>query len=109
MTRHRERHHVSYVKNLNSARENMELRERTAIWLLRNPGNTPDKARTAVRKNARRHENHSMSWRAMSARGGCEPTGALDDAINRDFGSFERLKARFAEAGARSSLADGSG
>jgi superoxide dismutase, Fe-Mn family len=102
MLLHHGKHHASYVENLNTALEkHPELRERTAIWLLLNPGRIPESARTAVRNNAGGHVNHSMLWRAMSPRGGGEPTGALADAIKRDFGSFGQFKLRFAEMGAK--------
>ena len=100
MTLHHDKHHASYVENLNSALEKYpELRKRTAIWLLLNPGKIPEKARTTVRNNAGGHVNHSMLWRAMSPSGGGEPTGALADAIKRDFGGLEKFKAGFDEAG----------
>ncbi len=100
MTLHHDKHHASYVENLNSALGKYpELRSRTAIWLLLNPGKVPEAARAAVHNNAGGHVNHSMLWRAMSPGGGDKPTGALADAIKRDFGGLERFKARFDEAG----------
>ena len=102
MLLHHDKHHASYVDNLNSALEDYpELRARTAIWLLLNPDRIAQAARAAVRNNAGGHVNHSMLWRAMSPRGGGEPTGALADAIRRDFGSFEQFKLRFAAAGGK--------
>lgn len=101
MVLHHDRHHASYVETLNSTLEKYpELRERTAIWLLLNPGKIPAEARTAVRNNAGGHINHSMLWRAMAPGGGV-PTGALAGAIERDFGGLEKFKARFEEAGAK--------
>ena len=101
MVLHHDRHHASYVANLNSTLENYpELRERTAIWLLLNLGKIPAEARTAVRNNAGGHINHGMLWRAMAPGGGV-PTGALAGAIERDFGGLENFKARFEEAGAK--------
>lgn len=100
MMLHHDKHHASYVDNLNAALADCpELRHRSALWLLRNAGEIPVAVRTTVRNNAGGHLNHSLLWRAMSPRGGGEPTGALADAIQRDFGSFTQFKARFAEAG----------
>ncbi|MEK6243976.1 MAG: superoxide dismutase [Pseudomonadota bacterium] len=100
MTLHHGKHHASYVENLNSALKKFpQLRERTAIWLLLNPGKIPEEAQAAVRNNAGGHVNHSMLWRAMSPAGGRAPTGALADAIKRDFGGLEKFKTRFDEAG----------
>ena len=102
MMLHHDKHHASYVANLNSALEKFpELHERSASWLLQNLAKLPEAARTAVRNNAGGHVNHSLFWRIMSPAGGGAPAGLLADAIKRDFGSFEQFKARFAEAGAK--------
>jgi Fe-Mn family superoxide dismutase len=102
MTLHHDQHHASYVANLNSALEEFpELHEHTALWLLLNLRKVPQTIRTAVRNNAGGHVNHSLFWRAMSPGGGGEPTGALADAIKRDFGGLEQFKARFDDAGGK--------
>jgi Fe-Mn family superoxide dismutase len=102
MTLHHDMHHASYVTNLNSALEKYPaLREYSALWLLLNPGKIPEDVKASVRNNAGGHVNHSMLWRAMSPDGGGEPTAALADAIKRDFGSFEKFKAKFDEAGTK--------
>jgi len=102
MALHHDKHHASYVENLNSALEKYpELRGRTAMWLLQNPERIPEVARTAVLNNAGGHVNHSLLWRAMAPGKGGEPTSALADAIKRDFGGFEQFKAQFDEAGGK--------
>jgi len=102
MLLHHGQHHASYVANLNSAlEESPELHERSALWLLLNLAKLPQKIRTAVRNNAGGHVNHSLFWRAMSPAGGGAPAGPLADAIKRDFGGLEQLKARFDEAGGK--------
>ena len=76
MTLHHDKHHASYVANLNAALEEFpELHERTALWLLLNLGQVPEQARTAVRNNAGGHVNHSMLWRAMTPVAGGSPAG----------------------------------
>ena len=100
MVLHHGLHHASYVEKLNTALETFpDLQEKTALWLLLNPGKLPMNIRTAVRDNAGGHVHHSLFWQAMSATGGGAPSGALADAIERDFGSFDLFKARFDEAG----------
>ena len=99
---HHDMHHASYVKNLNAVLANHpELFGRTAIWLVLNPGKIPEEIRTAVANNAGGHVNHCLLWQAMAPDGGGEPKGALADAIRRDFGSIEKFKTRFDEAGAK--------
>jgi Fe-Mn family superoxide dismutase len=102
MTLHHDKHHASYVTNLNSALEDFpDLQKRSASWLLLNLGKVPEKIRTAVRHNAGGHVNHGLFWRAMSPAGDGAPSGLLADAIKRDFGGFEQLKTRFDEAGTK--------
>jgi Fe-Mn family superoxide dismutase len=102
MKLHHAKHHAGYVANLNAALENLPaLRERTAIWLLLNLDHVPSAVRTAVRHNAGGHVNHSLFWRAMSPSGGGAPTGLFADAISRDFGSLEKFKTAFVEAGSK--------
>ena len=102
MMLHHDHHHASYVEKLNSAlEESPELQDRSALWLLLNPGEVPPKIRTVIRHNAGGHVNHSLFWKAMSPAGHGAPTpvGALAAAIDRDFGSLEEFKRRFVEAG----------
>jgi Fe-Mn family superoxide dismutase len=102
MMLHHDKHHASYVANLNAALEKFpELQQRSASWLLLNLSEIPEAGRTAIRNNAGGHLNHSLFWQIMSPAGGGAPAGPLADAIRRDFGSFEQFKTRFAEAGAK--------
>lgn len=102
MLLHHDKHHATYVTNLNAALEKFpELHERSASWLLLNVGKVPEPAQTAIRNNAGGHVNHSLFWRAMSPAGGSLPKGPLADAIKRDFGSFEQFKTLFDAAGAK--------
>jgi Fe-Mn family superoxide dismutase len=102
MMLHHDKHHGTYITNLNAALEKLpELQERSALWLLLNLNKVPEASRTSVRNNAGGHLNHSLFWRAMSPNGGGAPTGLLADAIKRDFGSFEQFKTQFEEAGAK--------
>jgi Fe-Mn family superoxide dismutase len=102
MLLHHDKHHASYVENLNTALAKYPaLRDCSAVWLLLNPGKIPGEARAAIRNNAGGHVNHSMLWRSMAPGGGGEPAGALDNAIKRDFGSLKQFKALFEDAGSK--------
>lgn len=102
MMLHHDKHHASYVANLNSALEIFpDLQERTALWLLLNLSKVPEKIRATVHHNAGGHVNHGLFWRAMSPTGERAPTGRLADAIKRDFGGFEQFKTRFDDAGVK--------
>ena len=49
--------------------------------------------------NIGQHYNHSFFWSSMKPQGGAEPKGALFEAINRDFGSFDKFKEAFVNCG----------
>ncbi|WP_029423151.1 superoxide dismutase [Alicyclobacillus macrosporangiidus] len=98
---HHDRHHGTYVNNLNAALEgHPDLQAKSLDELLRNIDSVPESIRTAVRNNGGGHANHSLFWQIMSPNGGGQPTGALADAINSTFGSFEKFKDEFSKAAA---------
>lgn len=93
---HHGKHHAGYVTKLNTAVEGLE--EKTVEELISNLDAVPESVRTAVRNNGGGHANHTQFWTAMSPNGGGEPQGALLDAINGAFGSFDAFKEEFAQA-----------
>jgi len=97
---HHGKHHNAYVTNLNKALESAaNLANKTVEELLANNcAIVPDAIKTAVRNNGGGHINHSMFWNIMSPKGGGQPSGALADAINSTFGSFDSLKEKFNNA-----------
>ena len=99
MALHHDKHHASYVTNLNAALDkHPELYEHSAEWLLCNLEQIPADIRTAVHHNAGGHVNHTLFWQMMSPDGG-GVSGPLADALTRDFGGFEQFKCEFDEAG----------
>lgn len=97
---HHNKHHASYVEKLNAALEPFaDLRQKTALWLLLNVARLPEEIRVSVRNNAGGHVNHSLFWLSMSPAGGGAPSGPLADAIDRDFGGFDKFKAQFEKTG----------
>src|SRR5512133_1027576 len=75
---HHDKHHGTYVNNLNAALEkHPELQSKTIEELLREINRIPDDIRTAVRNNGGGHVNHSMFWQILAPNAGGPPTGAL--------------------------------
>jgi len=102
MRLHHDKHHGTYVNNLNQALEKYpELQNKSAEDLLRDINSVPEDIRTAVRNNGGGHVNHSMFWVIMKPNGGGEPYGPIADAIKQTFGSFEEFKRQFNDAGAK--------
>ncbi len=96
---HHGKHHNAYVTNLNAAIEkHPELGSKSADDLIRGIGSVPEDIRTAVRNNGGGHVNHSMFWQIMGPNAGGAPTGAIADAINAGFGSFDKFKEEFKKA-----------
>jgi len=97
---HHDRHHASYVNNLNQTiGQYPDLSRLSAEDLLRQIDTVPEAIRTTVRNNGGGHVNHSMFWEIMSPDGGSEPTGAIAAAINQAFGSFDAFKQDFNSVG----------
>jgi Fe-Mn family superoxide dismutase len=90
---HHGKHHNAYVTNLNAALEkHPELQSKSIDELLKGINTVPEDIRTAVRNNGGGHANHSMFWQIMGPQAGGAPSGAIADAINSSFGSFDKLK-----------------
>lgn len=99
MNIHHNKHHQAYVNNLNAALEkHPELSEKTLLELIRDLDSVPEDIRTAVRNNGGGHLNHSMFWTLMQKAEGQMPEGAILEAINEKFGSYEEFKDVFSKA-----------
>ena len=97
---HHDKHHGTYVTNLNKALEKTpELSAKPINELIADLNAVPEGARTAVRNNGGGHANHSFFWKIMSPNGGGDPTGELASAITETFGSFDDFKEKFQAAG----------
>ncbi|WP_370688728.1 superoxide dismutase [Roseomonas sp. GC11] len=98
---HHGKHHAAYVSALNIAlKEQPRMAGQKLEDILARLADAPDNIRAALRNNGGGHANHAMFWQIMGGRGG-DPTGPLAQAIQRDFGSFERFRADFNGAGLR--------
>lgn len=96
---HHDRHHNTYVTNLNAALENApELQNKSLEEIISNLDAVPDSIRTAVRNNGGGHANHSLFWEVIGPNGGGNPTGALAEAIDSELGGFDKFKEDFAKA-----------
>jgi len=99
---HHDKHHQAYLNNLNAAIEkHPELGGKSLDDLLKDLASVPDDIRAAVRNNGGGHVNHTMFWEIMTPNGGGAPTGALAEAIDSAFGSFDAFKAQFNDAGVK--------
>lgn len=86
---HHGKHHAGYTSKLNAAIEGTEHADKSIEELIASPANS------AIRNNGGGYYNHSLFWQLMSPNGGGEPSGALANAIDDAFGSFEDFKSAF--------------
>jgi superoxide dismutase, Fe-Mn family len=93
---HHSKHHAAYTNNLNAAIEGTPLAGKSIEAIL----NELDMNNGAVRNNGGGFYNHNLFWEVMSPNGGGQPSGALADAINAAYGSFDAFKEAFAKAAA---------
>jgi Fe-Mn family superoxide dismutase len=98
---HHDKHHATYVANLNKALEGAtELAGKSLEALLaHNLSAVPDALKTAVRNNGGGVWNHDLYWQVMGKNAGGAPVGNVGKAITAAYGSFDEFKTKFAAAG----------
>ena len=82
------------------SRSILKLQSKSIEDLIKGIATVPEDIRTAVRNNGGGHANHAMFWQIMAPNAGGAPTGAIADAINAAFGSFDSFKEQFGKAAA---------
>ena len=97
---HHDKHHQAYVDKANAALEGTEWADKPVEDVIASLGSLPADKQAPMRNNAGGHFNHSLFWTWMSPDGGGEPDGALAEAINAAFGSFDEFKTKLTDAGA---------
>jgi Fe-Mn family superoxide dismutase len=85
---HYGKHHQAYVTNLNNLIPGTELEGLSLEEII-------VKSSGGIFNNAAQVWNHTFYWNCLTPNGGGQPTGALADAINAAFGSFEKFKEEF--------------
>ena len=93
---HHSKHHNGYTTNINNALAGTDLEGKSIESILENL----DMSNGAVRNNGGGFYNHDLFWKVMSPNGGGAATGAVADAINAAFGSFDEFKVAFSKAAA---------
>lgn len=98
---HYTKHHGTYVAKLNEAiaSVNYDAPEDVNV-LISDLKKVPESIRPAVRNHGGGHANHSFFWEILAKNAGDLPKGVLSEAINKEFGSFDAFKEKFAAAAA---------
>ncbi len=90
---HYGKHHAAYVNNLNKLIEGTAFAEMSLEDIIR-------KAEGGLFNNAAQTWNHTFFWNSLSPNGGGAPTGKALEAINSNFGSFDKFKDDFSKSAA---------
>jgi len=85
---HYGKHHQTYVTNLNNLIAGTEFETASLEDIVR-------KSSGGLFNNAAQVWNHTFYWNCLSPNGGGQPEGALADAINAKWGSFDAFKEEF--------------
>jgi Fe-Mn family superoxide dismutase len=88
---HYGKHHQAYVTNLNKLVEGTDNAGKDLEEIIRF-------ADGGLFNNAAQVWNHTFYWSCMKPGGGGDPTGALAEAIGRDFGSVDDFRRDFKNA-----------
>ena len=86
---HYGKHHQTYVNNLNNLVKDGEFANSSLEEIVK-------KSSGGIFNNAAQVWNHTFYWNCLAPNAGGEPTGAINDAITKKFGSFEEFKKQFA-------------
>lgn len=85
---HHGKHHLAYVNKLNELQKGTEFENMELEDIIK-------KAQGGIYNQAAQIWNHTFFWNCMKPQGGGAPTGALADAINAKWGSFDAFKTAF--------------
>ena len=98
MQLHHDKHHKTYVDNLNKLLQSYPIyQDKTLEDLIKYYYVLPPNIREGVKNNAGGVYNHNLFWKIMSPKSQ-RPTGNLGNAINNQFLSFENFKTDFTNA-----------
>ncbi|MDE3061182.1 MAG: superoxide dismutase, partial [Pseudomonadota bacterium] len=95
---HYGKHHQAYVDNLNKLVKDTPLAGQPLEEVIK--AVAKDSAKAGVFNNAAQVWNHTFYWNSMKPHGGGAPSGEIGKRIEKDFGSYDKFKEEFKQAGA---------
>ncbi len=101
MSIHHGKHHAGYTRKFNAALKPMaDWKDASVETILSKLADVGDASvQTALRNNGGGYWNHRLFWEVMASPGKTgSPSGDLETALKRDFGSVDEFKATFANA-----------
>ena len=102
MKLHHDKHHKAYIDKLNEVlKDYKKYQNYSPEVLVTNWRKMPKAIQDAVRNQGGGDVNHTLFWTLMKKDGGGSPTGNIAKQINKDFGTFDKFKKKFNEAGTK--------
>ena len=96
---HHDKHHQAYVDKINSFVKGTKFENMPIEDVIKNLNEAPENIRMGVRNHGGGHLNHSFFWTIMAPNAGGEPKGSVAEEIKKTFGSIEKFKEEFTNAG----------
>ena len=94
---HHGKHHQTYVTNLNNLLKDNELHGASLEDIV--VKSSKDTSMAGIFNNAGQHWNHILFWQCMKPNGGGSIPSELEARLNSDFGSIDKFKEAFIQAG----------
>tara|TARA_B100000989_G_scaffold194579_1_gene146815 strand:+ start:439 stop:1032 length:594 start_codon:yes stop_codon:yes gene_type:complete len=94
---HHGKHHQTYITNLNNFIKDSDMEKLTLEEIILK--SSKDKSMSAIFNNASQHWNHNLFWKCMKPNGGGKIPPKLEKRISSDFGSIDKFKNDFKQAG----------
>ncbi|GAB4174299.1 MAG: superoxide dismutase [Terrimicrobiaceae bacterium] len=97
---HHDKHHKAYVDNANRLLADLpQFEGMSPDKVILNLDKAPEAVRKGLIDNVGGHINHTLFWQMMAPGAGGPPTGAVKEAIEKTFGSFEAFQKELQTAG----------
>ena len=94
---HHGKHHLTYITNLNNFIKDTDMKDLSLNEIVLKSYN--EKSMVGIFNNASQHWNHNLFWKCMKPNGGGKIPPKLEKRLISDFGSVEKFKIDFKQAG----------
>ena len=94
---HHGKHHQTYITNLNKFIKDSDLEKLSLEEIIKKT--SKDNSKAGIFNNASQHWNHILFWECMKPNGGGKMPEKLEKKIISDFGSVDKFKEEFIQAG----------
>ena len=94
---HHGKHHQTYITNLNKFIKDTEMEDMSLEDIIKS--SSKDSSKAGIFNNASQHWNHNLFWKCMKPNGGGKLPSKLEKKLNEDFGSVDKFKEDFKQAG----------